>query len=364
MATTSKEIKPVEVPASSSSKTTSPKEAETAPKKSPMVKILLSLLFLLLVVVLVGGGLYGYQMKANYDAQIASLKKDLAFSKKEVTDLEEELEDIETKAHAKGDDAGYKKDAPDKNENPLIVDFGKFEAEFYGSADEADFYQVNFSGGEIMDITLEPSAGLDAALSLQVYGYDGNYSEEINKTKVGGKEVYRFTTDVESGNNKLIFAVKPIAGTTGKYSVTLTQTKQNDAGSGTDASTNSDDAKKLALGTYNGYLGVQDKADYYAFNVVDGDILQITVKNVQSDFDLGLYFETSKVGDMLVVRYPDGPGLDYTVNDNTKGETETVKVQIKKSFPGTTTKGVLIIGVSNNSGEDEDGKYELKVAKV
>lgn len=103
-----------------------------------------------------------------------------------------------------------------------------------------------------------------------------------------GNEVGTSYTAEESG--RCFLRVFTEDQNTGEYTISITITGQNDAGTGSDAGNDITSATTISPGFYTGYMDYQDVEDWYAFNVNSGQGIFINLEAIEnSDYDIHLY---------------------------------------------------------------------------
>jgi len=216
-------------------------------------------------------------------------------------------------------DAGYNTDAGDKITRSFPIYPGEIADGAPGRGrsgtldpddrDSEDWYLFSVCEGQTIQVSLS---------TTQDYDY------EILDT--AGQPQGKDYTATETGRHFLhIFATEG-AGT-GDYTLTLTFSGQNDAGSNGDAGDTSSTALSITPGTYSGYMDMNDPEDWYSFSVNTGQGIFINLEApYKSDIDIHLYNPT---GDMVheALYYGDDQ-LEYPADAS-----GTWKIQLDM-FPG------------------------------
>jgi hypothetical protein len=141
-----------------------------------------------------------------------------------------------------------------------------------------------------------------------------------------GNPVGSSYTVVETGWHFLQISANDGAGT-GDYTVSLTLSGQNDAGTGGDAGDTSSAATSLTPGEYTGYMDSSDVEDWYSFPVSSGQGISVHVEPLEkSDYDVHLYNPTDELVHEGLVYGEDT--LEYPAD-----ATGTWKIQLD-IFPG------------------------------
>jgi hypothetical protein len=118
--------------------------------------------------------------------------------------------------------------------------------------------------------------------------------------------------------------------TTGDYTVSLTLSGQNDAGTGGDAGDTSSAATAIPSGEYTGYMDSSDVEDWYSFQANTGQGIEVRVEPLErSDFDVHLYNPSGEL--VLSGQYYGEDSIEYPADAS-----GTWKIQLD-IFPGWDT---------------------------
>ncbi|MCK4393149.1 PPC domain-containing protein, partial [Candidatus Bipolaricaulota bacterium] len=228
-------------------------------------------------------------------------------------------------------DAGSGNDAGDDRQGALSLGTGTFTG-FLGDDDREDWYKIELERGAIVSVNLAvpETANFDLhlnpsgphSIARSTYGAAGQ-DEAIYQYAVGQAGTCYIRVVLRDGE--------------GEYQLTLGVRNQNDARSGQDASNEREGAYLLTPGTFTGFLGDDDKEDWYKIeDLGQGQILSIgfTVPETAM-FSLDLYRGTSY-----------GTSLRHVV-----GQTNTIQYVVGQS-------GTWYIEVKRSSGE---GPYDLTI---
>jgi len=194
-------------------------------------------------------------------------------------------------------DAGYRTDARDEINrghalfpNELIDDTpGRGRTgTLHSTSDLYDWYYFPVCDGQDIVITMTPPSGYDYDINL----WDEDELLRDSSTNSGSiLETITYTSDY---TGRWFLNISYVSGTDeGQYSFTVDLVGQNDAGTGDDAGDTFADATLITLGTYNGFLDMNDAYDWYKFDVADGDgihfMLRMRTVAYLADFDIHLY---------------------------------------------------------------------------
>jgi len=117
----------------------------------------------------------------------------------------------------------------------------------------------------------------------------------------------------------------------GDYTISLTLSNQNDAGSGSDAGDSSGAALAITPGSYSGYMSHQDVEDWYSFSANSGDGIFVNLELIEkSDYDIYLYNPSGEL--VHSARYYGDDELEYPADAS---GTWTIKLDM---FPGWDTE--------------------------
>ncbi len=233
------------------------------------------------------------------------------------------------KKGVKQDDAKTGGDVGNDIPNAHPITYGEFEGSLIAGTDNMDVYILRYEPGDIVDIEVTPSKGLDVAVITLPKGNDKTVHNNAFK---GEKEMVRVVKDSSSKEKKygivVGFANIPPAKDKGRreeYTLKITQTKQNDGGSGKDASNNWDEPTPLKVGKYEGgWLFDGDKNDDYGVSLKSGQKATIVVTPEKG---LDIAIGTASITGLIEGNFTD----DFQVNENFKGEAETVIIEAKKT---------------------------------
>jgi hypothetical protein len=230
-------------------------------------------------------------------------------------------------------DANSGQDAGDSFVQALAITAGSCTG-FIDSTDTNDYYKVNLSSGQTIEVSLTPPSGSD----FDLYLYNPSQSQVASST-LGGSQIDRVSYVATSSGDYYI-RIKQWSGS-GVYSFTVWRSSvsaQNDWNSGRDAGNSRDQALAISSGSGTGYLDSTDTNDYYKVNVTSGgQISAILAPPSGSDFDLYLY---------------DPNGSQVASSTLSGSQTDTINYT-------TTSTGDWYIRVYRYSG---DGTYSLQVS--
>jgi len=185
------------------------------------------------------------------------------------------------------DDAGSGGDAPADLGDAIEAPVGEEFAGTVGGSDEVDWYAFDVPAGSALHVAVT-SAEDSEDLSVELYdpeeydlwsAYDVGEGDTAEATLVIGPD---------SGGTHYLMVSSALA----QYTVAITVTEQDDAGSGADAPDEISDEIALKVGeTYTGLLGGSDEADWYRFTLVRGQKVTVTLEVAESeqDFYLAVY---------------------------------------------------------------------------
>jgi hypothetical protein len=182
-------------------------------------------------------------------------------------------------------DANSGQDASDSFVQALAIEAGSYTG-FIDSTDTNDYYKVNLSSGQTIEVSLTPPSGSD----FDLYLYNPSQSQVASST-LGGSQTDRVSYVATSSGDYYI-RIKQWSGS-GVYSFTVwlsSVAAQNDWNSGRDAGNSRDQALAISSGSGTGYLDSTDTNDYYKITTTSGgEIDAIFTPPTGSDFDLYLY---------------------------------------------------------------------------
>jgi hypothetical protein len=230
-------------------------------------------------------------------------------------------------------DANSGQDAGNSFAQALAIGAGSYTG-FVDSTDTDDYYKVNLSSGQTIEVYLTPPSGSD----FDLYLYDPNQTLLDSSTLSGSQTDTVSYVAITSGGYYV--RVKRWSGS-GVYLFTVwlsSVATQNDWNSGRDAGNSRDQALVISPGSGTGYLDSTDTDDYYKVNVTSGgQISAILAPPSGSDFDLYLY---------------DPNGSQVASSTLGGNQTDTINYT-------TTSTGDWYIRVYRYSGE---GTYSLQVS--
>jgi hypothetical protein len=230
-------------------------------------------------------------------------------------------------------DANSGQDAGNSFAQALAIGAGSYTG-FVDSTDTDDYYKVNLSSGQTIEVYLTPPSGSD----FDLYLYDPNQTLLDFSTLSGSQTDTVSSVAITSGGYYV--RVKRWSGS-GVYSFTVwlsSVAAQNDWNSGRDAGNSRDQALAISPGSGTGYLDSTDTNDYYKITTTSsGEIDVILTPPTGSDFDLYLY---------------DSNGSQVTSSVRSGSQTDII------NYTATST-GDWYICVYLYSGE---GTYSLQVS--
>lgn len=143
------------------------------------------------------------------------------------------------------------------------------------------------SGGDEADwFFFSACEGQDMSASLTTSG-DYDYSFSDTQGIVVG---HSFTADVTGQYFFEVFAND--GASAADYTLSITLSGQNDAGTSDDAGDSIGQATSISEGSYSGYLDSSDTEDWYSFSANSGQGIFVTIEEVnlrEGDFDIHLY---------------------------------------------------------------------------
>ncbi|MDG6228908.1 MAG: hypothetical protein QCH96_02965, partial [Candidatus Thermoplasmatota archaeon] len=139
-------------------------------------------------------------------------------------------------------------------------------------ADKEDWYRFTVCEGQTIGVSIATSQDY----SCEIIGKNGDPFGTSH-------------TAMETGYHYVRIFANPGASS-GEYTMSITISSQNDAGTGADAGNSITTATPIIPGSYTGYLDHIDHEDWYSFNVDAGQGIFVTVKPIEkSDYDIHLY---------------------------------------------------------------------------
>ncbi len=200
--------------------------------------------------------------------------------------------DLETKRQ---DDTGSGGDAGDELPGAVAVDPEKDSVNGQvGDFDRADWYSFEVGNGEILNLNFQAGEGAEE-LTVELLNPD---QDLVWRQEGLGQTQSRSTTRLMGAASGGTYYLQVIGGS-GSYSIDLETKRQDDAGSGGDAGDELPGAVAVdpASGSINGQVGDFDRADWYSFEVGNGEILnlnfqagegaeELTVELLNPDHDL------------------------------------------------------------------------------
>lgn len=183
----------------------------------------------------------------------------------------------------KQSDAGLGIDVPGSSDTNITIGSGSYEGWIY-DLDMADMYRVDLSGGQTLDIVLGVSDG--GTISLQ--WLNRTLAETFSRTATTTETAHitRYSDKLAGNRTEYIKVHSGLA----RYSLGITISEQDDAGSGSDAAGSgmddmagpSPDPTPLVVNegtnTFWGFLADdEDERDSFSFNVDAGKRLNVTV---------------------------------------------------------------------------------------
>ena len=178
--------------------------------------------------------------------------------------------------------------------------------------DTKDYYRFTACEGQTIQVSLATSQ---------------NFAAEL--TDASGHPVGTSYTAVETGWHFLQVYANDGAGT-GEYTISLTLSGQNDAGTGGDAGDMQSGATSLTPGEYTGYMDSTDVEDWYSFQVNSGQGIEVRVEPLdRSDYDAHLYNPSGEL--VLSGQYYGEDTIEYPADAS-----GTWKIQLD-IFPGWDT---------------------------
>jgi hypothetical protein len=148
------------------------------------------------------------------------------------------------------------------------------------NGDKDDWFVFSVSKGQQLQVSISSSNTFGVELA--------------NSAGTGVGKSYTATVS----GNYFVHIFANTATTVGDYTITITVTGQNDAGTGTDAGNTIDTATAITPGTYDGYMSSTDYQDWYSFSATNGQGIFIIVSAEsakEGDFDIYLYNPAGKL---------------------------------------------------------------------
>jgi hypothetical protein len=230
-------------------------------------------------------------------------------------------------------DANSGQDAGNSFVQALAITAGSYTG-FVDSTDTDDYFKVNLSSGQTIEVSLTPPSGSD----FDIYLYNPSQSQVASST-LGGSQTDRVSYVATSSGDYYI-RIKQWSGS-GVYSFTVwlsSVATQNDWNSGQDAGDTRDQALAISPSSGSGYLDSTDTNDYYKITTTSsGGIDVILAPPTGSDFDLYLY---------------DSNGSQVASSTRSGSQTDTINYT-------ATSVGDWYVRVYLYSGE---GTYSLQVS--
>jgi hypothetical protein len=178
----------------------------------------------------------------------------------------------------KQNDAGAGIDVPGGSNTVSMLAAGSYEGWIY-DLDTADMYKINLTGGDILTVTLSISDGTMASWRLLNSTLIGILVEGTSNMGTPSTSSYYYDGMMDPQTCYLKIYEGQV-----RYSLGIALSKQNDAGSGTDApgtgavSMLSTDPLPIGAGSYDGFIhNSGDMFDSYLINVTADNRLNITV---------------------------------------------------------------------------------------
>ncbi|NJE07262.1 hypothetical protein E3E31_01665 [Thermococcus sp. M39] len=240
----------------------------------------------------------------------------------------------------KPSDIDSKEDVSDEAENAYLITPGEYKGTL-SEGDNADIYVIKMDKDDILSVTLIPNEGLDVGLGHSTEQNTYLITEEYVENEGITGEAETWIRVPNRKTNYYISAVRVYGS--GEYTLKVELIKQNDAGSGKDASGEQKDAIQITAGTYTGILSQDDNSDTYAIKVGPGDIVSVSVLP-KSDFDVGLAIGTEYY-------------YDHEYNTGLKREAENA-IFVNGEKDNTYYINVFVEGTDY----DKIGNYTLKVS--
>lgn len=243
-------------------------------------------------------------------------------------------------------DGGSAGDAPNKFvDGQIELKAGAYVDNAISATDDIDFYSFTVGAGDRFQVTVAPDTSLDAVLRIYDAGgkdrtwdflyYDGGSDVgrdfKIDAAIAGKPESFWSQESSAQKSYTKYFSVESKKGT-GKYSIALEITPQNDAGSGTDAGDTPDGALEISPGNkdYSALLNYLDTVDCFRLStgssasvvVSPGKDLDVsfTVRDQggkDTTWDLMYYGKTNK----------DRKNAAFSVNEGVAGFSESITWQ-------------------------------------
>jgi hypothetical protein len=171
------------------------------------------------------------------------------------------------------DDGGTGEDAGGRAPEAAEVALGDAILGAVGNADESDWYVFDVPAGEVLEVEFTPG---EEAERINVQVLDPEQRELWTEFDVapGVTKSETFAMSCSSGG---LYYVQVWQGAKGPYSLSVSSSTQDDAGTGTDAGDRAVDAAAVQPGELmSGFLGDFDEEDWYSVQMAEGDNLSFS----------------------------------------------------------------------------------------
>jgi len=140
------------------------------------------------------------------------------------------------------------------------------------SGDPEDWYRFTACEGQ----TIQASLSSSQSFGIEICDTTGTpVGQSYNVVETGFHFLHIFAND---------------GADTGEYTISVSLSGQNDAGTGNDAGDSVVSATAISPGSYEGYMDHTDVEDWYSFNANSGDGIFVTIEPMEkSDYDIHLY---------------------------------------------------------------------------
>jgi hypothetical protein len=209
-------------------------------------------------------------------------------------------------------------------EKPVFVEYGEVQGSLpkYDSEDCYIVYLLPAAMGDFVEITLSPGDDLVVNMEIQSsFGAGGFYAaKKINESDYSIKYTGD-RADNKNADQRIIIKISKISGE-GDYTVNISASPQNDAGSGRDASASGYDPITLKPGTYTGFVGYDDECDEYFHDPLEAGSTLVVNAIPDPGLDVTLRWYTSEGGDSVVQML----SMDGMEDKQGQGGTETISL--------------------------------------
>ncbi len=176
-------------------------------------------------------------------------------------------------------DAGAGRDAGEEFLDSVWLDNGTYQGQFVGY-DYDDWYCINLSDGDAITVTAKPGAASKISVELRNHigaGNDALVGSAVSEFAGSNVTVhYCFNGATQA---QIRFSYLASYGVIDFYNFTITTMKQDDAGSGTDASETGGAAITIDNGTFSAYMEDADNIDIFKFTAPAGGTINVSISS-------------------------------------------------------------------------------------